>query len=172
MRTSPDNSSFIRAPIAVVLAWLIPGLGHFYLGHKTRGIIFLVVITLTFCTGAAIGGVKTISPTRVTYKADRIRIDDEKIEVRSWWFFGQILNGGYALTACAVGKYSDPTNVDGVPRYLAWPSGDVGSVYSGIAGLLNLLIIIDVLARAEGPVPTVARAGRSKGSSPSSKRGD
>ena len=108
--------------------------------------IFLVMITLTFWTGVAVGGVKCVDlhkPAQQSAGGD----------TRSWWFFAQILNGGYAVTSYAVGKWSTEAG------YLAWPSGDVASVYTGVAGLLNLLIIIDALSRAEG-LPSAPRSRR------------
>lgn len=153
-----EDSSFIRAPIAIVLAWLLPGLGHIYLGHKGRGVIFLVAITVTFWTGVAIGGVKTVSDVTPPYKkADFGREYQMKFK-RSWWFFGQLMTGSYAIAAYSVGKKLDDFDADGNPRYLAWPCADIGNVYSGVAGLLNLLVIIDALARAEG-IGIVRRRG-------------
>ncbi len=140
-KTAEDNLLF-RAPIAIILAWLIPGLGHIFLGHKVRGMIFLVLITFTFWTGVAIGGVKCVDPYKPVQQAPG-GLQQPRM-ARSWWFFAQILNGGYAMTSFTVGNWASGAS------YLSWPSGDVASVYTGIAGLLNLLIIIDALARAEG----------------------
>ena len=33
-------------PIAGLLAWLAPGLGHLYLGERVRGVVCLITITL------------------------------------------------------------------------------------------------------------------------------
>lgn len=163
------NLSLIRAPVAVILAWLVPGLGHVYLGYRARGIIFLVTITLTFGTGVAIGGVKTVSPERITYKANQ---KDHEISSKSWWFFGQIMNGTYAIICSTIAERLPAFSSEGLPRYLAWPSGDIGSVYSGVAGLLNLLVIIDALARVE-TVPVRARqvAGTARKTGPPVRRG-
>lgn len=140
----------LRAPIAAVLAWLIPGLGHIFLGHKVRGVIFLVVITLTFWTGVAVGGVKCVDPHKpVQQKPTAVQRQSRD---RSWWFFAQIMNGGYAVTTYAVGTRVERAS------YLSWPSGDIASVYTGVAGLLNLLIIIDALVRAEGLAMAVSPA--------------
>ncbi len=147
MSDTRTDGGLFRAPIAVVLAWLVPGLGHLFLGHKTRGIIFLVAITLTFWTGVAIGGVRSVS----LQPAPKPSPGTQQMETgQSWWFLAQVFNGSFAITCYAVSKS---------PRadYLSWPSGDVASVYTGVAGLLNLLIILDALARAEG-LPAAARS--------------
>ncbi len=143
MSDTPLGNSLLRAPIAAILAWLIPGLGHIFLGHKVRGVIFLVVITLTFWTGVAVGGVKSVDPQKPVQQRSRTE-QQQRNRGRSWWFFAQIMNGGYAVATHAVGVRTERAS------YLSWPSGDIASVYTGVAGLLNLLIIIDALVRAEG----------------------
>ena len=143
---------------SAILAWLIPGLGHIFLGHKVRGVIFLVVITLTFWTGVAVGGVKCVDPHKPVQQ--RSTALQQRGRARSWWFFAQIMNGGYAVATHAVGVRVERAS------YLSWPSGDIASVYTGVAGLLNLLIILDALVRAEGLAVAVAStsgAARSTG---------
>src|SRR3972149_4355029 len=41
--------------LAAFLAWLIPGLGHFYQGRNAKGVLFLVCIMGTFLYGLYIG---------------------------------------------------------------------------------------------------------------------
>ena len=128
-------TALMRMPIAGLLAWLVPGLGHIFLGHRARGILCLVTITVTFWTGVAIGGVReTIDPNE-----------------RTLWFIAQLCNAGntvagYALhRGVAAGESrDDPPSVRG-----HWASVDVGVHYTGVAGLLNLLVILDAVARAE-----------------------
>jgi hypothetical protein len=133
-----------RMVIAAIATWLLPGLGHLLVGDRIRGTIFLVVITLTFWTGVAIGGVKnTVSPND-----------------RTLWFAGQICAGGHSLAAIAWGsRIGDPEKTG---QYAAYVKGygrteEVSVVYTAIAGMLNILIILDVLVRAEQlPVPVAA----------------
>lgn len=62
--------------VAGLLAWLIPGAGHFYIGRRVRGIILFIVINTTFWTGVGIGGVMTV---------------DSRYE--RWWTAAQLLTG-------------------------------------------------------------------------------
>ncbi len=56
-----DDKKSVPLPIvAVLLAWLIPGAGHFYLGRRVRGIIIFLVIAVTFWAGIAMGGAMTV----------------------------------------------------------------------------------------------------------------
>jgi len=132
VRSAGDN--VLAAPIAGFLAWLVPGLGHLYLGDRTRGLICLVTITATFWTGVAIGSVQgTVDPRE-----------------RTLWFMAQICTGGNTLTAVGLNAVTKPKPATPTPGYIpAWLSVDVGVHYTGVAGLLNLLVILDALSRAE-----------------------
>lgn len=46
----------IRVAVACVLAWLIPGAGHFYLGRRGKGAVFLAIVVVTFVSGLALKG--------------------------------------------------------------------------------------------------------------------
>jgi uncharacterized protein DUF6677 len=52
-----------RAIIAVVLAWLFPGLGHWYLGRRRIAIAFAIIVTATFLLGLSFEG-RLYSPDR------------------------------------------------------------------------------------------------------------
>jgi hypothetical protein len=129
------NSS-TRMVVAAIATWLLPGLGHLLIGQRTRGMIFLIVIALTFWTGVAIGGVKnTVSP------ADR-----------TLWFAGQVCAGGHSMAALAwASALGTPQEMNRAPASLIGygRTEEVSVVYTAIAGMLNILVILDVLVRAE-----------------------
>lgn len=128
------SSSLTRMAVAGNLAWLVPGLGHFYLGQRVRGLVFLVTIVATFWTGIAIGGVRnTVDPVE-----------------RRLWFVAQICTAGNTAVAWALAQVTKEDGaVKSAPAH--WNSAEVGVHYTGVAGLLNLLIVLDAIARAEGP---------------------
>jgi hypothetical protein len=130
----------LRIALAGLLAWIVPGLGHIYIGHRRRGIIFLVTITATFWSGVAIGGVRgTVDPTE-----------------RKAWFMAELFNGGNTLAALAFHRtlVASATTEFPLPHAGHWLAVEVGIHYAGVAGLLNLLVILDVIVRAD---PTVRR---------------
>ncbi len=46
-----------RSPyLAMALAWLVPGLGHFYLGRRKTAAAFAVIVTLAFLAGLSFQG--------------------------------------------------------------------------------------------------------------------
>jgi TM2 domain-containing membrane protein YozV len=62
--------------IAGVLAWLLPGAGHFYLGRRLRGVILCLTVLATFLIGMVVGGVMTV---------DR--------QYERYWFYAQAMTG-------------------------------------------------------------------------------
>lgn len=56
-RSSADESAVAHSSfLAVLLAWLIPGAGHFYLGRRLRGISFFGLVMVSFFVGMALEG--------------------------------------------------------------------------------------------------------------------
>jgi len=150
MKKSSAQSSGTQVPVAGLLAWLVPGLGHLYLGCYTRGLILFVVIGVTFWGGVAIGGVKST------------------VGQRRWWLMAQMCAGSHTLAAWAWGRSLPEDPPQGPAKYRAiWPADDIAVVYTGVAGLLNLLVILDALVRAErarsGQVPTTLTPRRPGG---------
>mgnify|MGYP006284189631 CR=1 FL=1 len=146
------------APVlALVLAWLVPGLGHVYIGRTVRGVILFITIGVLFWTGVAMGGVLTVD-------AQRSR----------GWFYAQMLTGAHGVASWyrqrgvyeqveteIADKYGQsyppgtrgrPQRVDAVLARqglaLAHPVEPAARAYSGVAGLLNLLAIFDAMMLA------------------------
>lgn len=148
-----ENRSLVRIPVAGLLAWILPGAGHFYLGHWKRGLIFLVAIGATFWSGVAIGAVRyTVDPHE-----------------RTAWFMAQLCTGTHGLAACVWGE-SARSHTPAPAASPSYRSSDTGVVYSGVAGLLNLLVIVNALVLADPSTHSaaaVAEPGKPRGRSPS-----
>ena len=129
-----DSTSILRTAAAGLLGWIVPGLGHIFIGDRVRGTICLAAIVLTFWTGVAIGGVRgTIDPRE-----------------RSLWFIAQVCTGVNAGVAYTIRQSVAPIG----RRHVAmpppsWVSAEIGVHYTGVAGLLNILVILDAMARSE-----------------------
>jgi predicted RNA-binding Zn-ribbon protein involved in translation (DUF1610 family) len=134
------------------------------LGHRLRAIIIMVVIAITFWTGVAIGGVKsTIDPqeNRIWFLAQvctgghsilatlwSTRL--EPVTYRCPKCGAELIGRPQEDTSCAkCGVHVTPASVKTTNRIAFWPQVDIAVVYTGIAGLLNLLVILDAIARAE-----------------------
>jgi hypothetical protein len=146
MKTASVRPSPLRVPIAGILAWVMPGAGHFFIGERGRGLIFTIAIALTFWGGVAIGGVKnTVNP-----------------QDRALWFLGQVCAGVHPFLAIAWSRQVEISAGADKARWIAYGQmEDISIVYTAIAGMLNLLVILDVLIRAErqGMAQPGGRAG-------------
>ncbi len=100
---------------------------------RRRGLILLLTVGLTFWLGVAIGGARhTVNPVQ-----------------RKLWFSAQVCAGCHTFAALAIGgdRATQPSEGAAVGH---WRSIDIGVHYTGVAGLLNLLIILDAIGRADG----------------------
>jgi hypothetical protein len=133
---------------AALLAWLVPGLGHFYQGRKGKGILYAVCIIGLYTLGLILGDGKVVYWTWINPLAN-----SEKFRLT---FLFQVPFGLPALLAFLQsilkwfgeqpilwGFLAEPPQnaINGVQRFgkiveIAW-------VYTTVAGLLNVLAIYD-----------------------------
>ncbi|MHC4655485.1 MAG: DUF6677 family protein [Planctomycetota bacterium] len=108
--------------IVGLLAWLVPGAGHFVLKEKERSIIIFVTIMLTFCVGIYIGSIGVINLFGPT----------------PWYVVGaQVMNSPMVLV---LGRMT----TGGAYPVHGWPN-EIGQIYTSTAGLLNLLCIVNAV---------------------------
>lgn len=152
MAKTSDNSSKLPL-VALILAWIVPGAGHIYLGRKTRGVIILVTIAAIFWGGVAMGGVMTVD----YYNA-------------RWWFISEMLTGVHGVTGWynqrrvyqnmtqEVFGSDDASLAAKIPEEVRdqklkdrgvalndSPTDNIARAYAGVAGMLNLLCMVDAL---------------------------
>ena len=159
---------------ALVLAWIVPGAGHVYVGRPVRGAVICITIACTFWMGMAIGGVMTVDA-----------------ETERWWFVADAFTGVHGLVAWRMSQriYDDISarlnenaqyardieqlRIAGRGRIsredfqtlrqpyvakmlqdkdnglaLVHPGEIVARAYAGVAGLLNMLCIFDAVILA------------------------
>ena len=129
MATNPNTNN--RLPVeqglwlitVALVAWMIPGAGHFLIRERKRGVILFAVITALFVIGLYVGSIGVVD-----WVSGRI------------WFYAQI------LYSPAVGLIGNITKHGGYPVY-GRPC-DVGQIYTCIAGLLNLLCVLSAVYMA------------------------
>jgi hypothetical protein len=155
-------------PIVALAGWIVPGGGYFLLGERVRGIIVLSCILLMFMSGLLIGGVRVIDVPGFDDMGQKTMVQASGADRRTgvWslrarplaeivnkpWFVGQVLAGPVALGAAKVSvEVSAPatpgTRISAVPKSHA-RLFDIGTLYTAVAGMLNLITIIDSAARA------------------------
>ena len=127
--------------LAIALAWLIPGAGHIALGKWKRGLVFMIAIHALFAGGLLLAGIRAVNPT------DRPNVAaEEKIIGQPIWTYTQLLAGWPTLVITT----AQNKQLRADPLVFAPRIQDVGAVYCGLAGMLNLLVMFDILVRIGG----------------------
>jgi hypothetical protein len=120
-----------RTLTAVVLAYLVPGAGHLYLGRRARGIAFFCIVVSMFVLGLAIDG--------DLYTLQR----SGGAILRILASLGSIGAGIPYFIAAAMGIHGDITSI----------TYEHGTAFTITAGLMNLLLVLDAFDIAEGRKP-------------------
>jgi hypothetical protein len=103
-----------------LMGWLVPGAGHLMINEKKHAIIIFITIVLTFVIGLYIGSIGVINPVGAKP-----------------WYVAQIMN---SPAVAAIGRITTTGDypVFGRPN-------EIGQIYTSIAGLLNLLCIVNAV---------------------------
>jgi hypothetical protein len=113
--------------LMLLAAWLVPGSGHLWLGRRTKGLVFLVSLTAMFAIGLALQG--RLFP----FEASQPLV--------------------FLAAAADVAA--------GLPYFAAWVFGlgqgqvaavtfEYANAFLIVAGLLNMLVVLDVYDTAVG----------------------
>ncbi len=134
IRPMPNGISPMTAPIVALAGWLVPGSGYLLIGQKSRGLTIGISILLLFVLGLLIGGMKVIDPAPSYANLYKAVIDKP-------WFIAQILAGPITLISAILAKG---------PQFAVSHArvNEIGTLYTAVAGMLNLLAIIDSTSRA------------------------
>ncbi len=126
---STGETAVSRSPfVAAVLAWVFPGLGHFYVGRRRTGVLFALIVTACFVLGLSFEGrlytiesgqPLTILATFAVYGAGLLNIS------------ARLLSNNPSGTVLAV-------------------TYEYGCAYLLTAGLMNLLLMLDAWDIATG----------------------
>ena len=125
--TAAEETQSGTLVLLCLAAWAVPGLGHLWLGRRSKGLIFLVALPLMFAVGLAFKG--RIFPFELS----------------------DPLVGLAALADLGIGATYF------IASSLGYGGGDVravtyeyGNAFLIVSGLLNLLVVIDATDIAKG----------------------
>ena len=117
-----------RSLSAMVLAYLVPGAGHFYLGYRARGLVFFTIVTLLFMIGISIdGSLYTLQESGGSL-------------LKILASFGSMGAGLLYFVARALGPHGDVRSI----------TFEYGTTFTLTAGLMNLLLMLDCFDIASG----------------------
>ncbi|MBI4161925.1 MAG: hypothetical protein HY509_05715 [Acidobacteria bacterium] len=136
-RRRPD-----RVAAACLLAWLVPGGGHFFLGRRLPAVVFFLIVLATFSLGLAQGG--------KVYLADRAQPLSFLATFTNLALGPLDLVGRQAVYGRVVlRRPPDPEGPEAQALLLAErkrverETYEYGTTYLLTAGLMNILLILD-----------------------------
>jgi hypothetical protein len=116
-----------RLALVSVLAWLVPGAGHLFLGRRGKGLVFLIALPLMFGIGLWLDG-----------RLFPLELSDPLV------FLGAIANRGIGA------PYLVAWLMDAGGGRVIAASYEYGNTFLMTAGLLNFLVILDAFDIALG----------------------
>jgi hypothetical protein len=105
--------------LAGIFAWCIPGAGHWFIGERKRAVIIFISLTIAFLIGIFLGSIAVI-------------------EIKSPWFYAQILFSPIVFYISHLSGGVLHLDSFGRPR-------EIGEIYTAIAGMMNLLCIVNAV---------------------------
>lgn len=172
----PDSRSPAKPPqpfIVALAAWALPGLGYALIGHRTRGLVIGVTVVMLFVSGLLIGGVRSLEVPMVEREEIQVRrLDIERQggvpptrptltdEIRAKpWSIAQFFNGPVGLAGAYASAKASTVDVEKYQasngQQIVTPGvesharvNEIAVLYTAVAGMLNLLAIIDSAHRA------------------------
>lgn len=138
LRLRRDGGDQLPAPIAdpalcAGLSWLVPGLGHARAGQKGKGVLLGLAVTAVFALGLLVSGGHAV----------------DRATASVWWIAQNLFGGGSLFAALFTG----PLRMVGEPFDL-----QLGIVLCTVAGLMNLVVMVDAYTVAERSVFPLPRA--------------
>jgi hypothetical protein len=112
----------------MILAFVVPGAGHLYLGKRSRATVFFLIVVVMFALGIAIDG--------DLYTLGR----SGGALLRILASLGSMGAGVLYFAAAGMGVHGDITSI----------TYEHGTAFTITAGLMNLLLMLDAFDIAEG----------------------
>lgn len=120
-----------RSVISMVLAFLVPGAGHLYLGRRARAATYFAIVVFMFIVGISIdGGLYTFAESQGSL-------------LRVLATIGSMGAGLLYFVVKALGPFGNVTSM----------TFEYGTTFTLTAGLMNLLLVVDCFDIAIGRKP-------------------
>lgn len=155
--------------IGGLLAWLVPGLGHLYQGRTAKGLLFFVCVLGTFLYGFSLGKGKVVYASTpgqafrwqyycqlgVGLPAMPALLQRRRVmqNQQPLWQSERFSHGFMAPPSNRPvrskdysGRFSTQPNEQAKWIVETYPNSELGTMYTVVAGLLNLLVICDAVA--------------------------
>ncbi len=178
-RSSDQNPKPVSPTLVTLAGWVLPGAGYWLIGQRDRAMVIGASVLGLFLLGIFFAGIRVIDVPGFDRVGGEVRLDARgrrmestaqdigSYNAGSWalaghgffgemankpWYVAQIFTGPICLVASKVSLWAARSSVDPAHARLF----DIGTLYTAVAGMLNLLAIIDAAHRAANPAAEVA----------------
>jgi TM2 domain-containing membrane protein YozV len=143
------RSGGVSALVSCVLAWLLPGAGHFYLGKRRRATVFFLVVFATFLLGLFNDGRSYLADGQqpLTYLATLANLATGPLELLSRQATYHRLV--YSLPVDENSQEAQAL-LSAMRDKVKLITDEYGTTYLLTAGLMNMLLILDAFDIAIG----------------------
>jgi hypothetical protein len=115
-----ESTQGANPALVCLAAWAVPGLGHLWFGRRLKGLVFLIVLPLMFCTGLWLKG--QLFPFEPSQPLVAL---------------AALADVGIGITYLAARALGHGTGNVVAVTY------EYGNAFLIVAGLLNVLVVID-----------------------------
>ena len=122
-----DRVQPINAFLICAAAWAVPGLGHLWLGRRQKGIVFLIAVPLMFAFGLWLEG--RLFPFQISEPLVALAFIAD-LGIGLPYFIAKSIGAGAGRVVAITYEY--------------------GNAFAIVAGLLNMLVVLDAWDVAEG----------------------
>lgn len=122
-----NRTTTINPYVICAAAWLIPGGGHLWLGRRQKGIVFLITLPLMFAIGLALEG--RLFPFELGEPLVALAAFAD-LGIGLPYFIARATGAGAGVVTAITYEY--------------------GNTFMIVAGLLNMLVVLDAYDVAEG----------------------
>jgi hypothetical protein len=153
----PQEPKVVSPPLIALSSWMVPGLGYWLLGERSRAMVVGITIVLLFLAGILVAGIRVIEVPGFDEQGRRVMVRTGAGPQDQQWILtarpiGEIANKPWYVLQILAG----PINLIGSKfsvEAVEYPKvkariGEIGTLYTAVAGMLNLLAIIDAAHRA------------------------
>jgi len=153
-KVEESEGSAVHALIGALLAWLIPGLGHLYMGQWRKALLYFVLLNSCLIYGGSVLG------------NTEVEVENEPMEVKSFenispsFPFHFAAQMGVGLPTMIIGTQNGKYAPSRIQAIQGLRSYEISTLYVDVAGLLNylvamhLLLMTEVIRRRKNKEPT------------------
>ena len=134
-----SRKTSVPSPLVALAGWVLPGSGYWLMGARSRGLTIGITVLILYVLGLWIGGIRIVEAPEFSDPSRNFL--GHLLEKP--WFLGQVLAGPLGLVPMWIADANDPVSHARV--------NDIGTLYTAVAGMLNLMAIIDSAYKAAHP---------------------